>query len=181
MGGIPFQETGLLPGFEADIRTLDIDFLVKNLRKPPSPKNVPALAREAGYLVESERLSGITKIYDQSGLEMEFLLGKRGAGLETALKTNLGVVAQTLRHTDLLVHNAKEVNYLGMKVFVPTPEAYVIHKMIINGERGSKQGKDRLAVLHLFPYLDAEQYRILVSSLSKKERDIVQVFENTYI
>lgn len=83
-----YRELGVLKGFDPNIRTLDIDFLVRNLRKPSEPLGLAAAAREAGYFVEPDRLTGATKIMDRSGLEIEFLIGKRGAGAESALKTN---------------------------------------------------------------------------------------------
>ena len=100
-----YGELGVLKGFDLNIRTLDIDFLVRNLRKPSEPLGLAAAARRAGYLVESDRLTGATKIMDRSGLEIEFLIGKMGAGAESALKTNIGVTAQkvdmrlSLRHS----------------------------------------------------------------------------------
>lgn len=49
-----------------------------------------------GFLVESDVLNGATKLFDTSGLEVEFLIGKRGAGIEPALRTNVGVTAQAI-------------------------------------------------------------------------------------
>ena len=100
-----YRELGVLKGFDPNIRTLDIDFLARNLRKPSEPLGLASAAREAGYLVEFDRLTGATKIMDRSGLEIEFLIGKMGAGAESALKTNIGVTAQevdmrlSLRHS----------------------------------------------------------------------------------
>ena len=51
----------MLKGFDPNIRTLDIDFLVRNLRKPSEPLGLASAAREAGYLVEFDRLTGATK------------------------------------------------------------------------------------------------------------------------
>lgn len=64
--------------YGANIHTLDVDFLLKNLKRPIPPYNLMKLVRENGY-----------------GAEIEFLLAKRGAGNESALKTNLGVRAPT--------------------------------------------------------------------------------------
>lgn len=44
------------------------------------------IARERGYFVESDRVTGTTKILDVSGLEVEFLIGKRGAGVDLRLE-----------------------------------------------------------------------------------------------
>ena len=64
-----YKECRLLPGFEANIKTLDIDFLLKNLRRPNPPKNVATLAKESGYIVQQDIMDGTTKILDKEGLE----------------------------------------------------------------------------------------------------------------
>ena len=171
-----YEECGLMQGFRANIKTMDIDFLLKNQRLPNPPKNLIEAARAAGYLVDSDRLTGATKIYDKAGLEIEFLLGKVGAGLESALKTNLGVTAQTLRHMEILKRNTIVLDYLGMKVPVPTPEAYAIHKMIINEQRGRKQEKDAEAIKRILPYLDGAVFSRIEGELTKRERQALQSF-----
>lgn len=82
-----YREARLLNGFEPNLKTMDIDFLVRNMRKPQPPVNVLVAAREAGYVPDADYLDGTTKIYSDSGLEIEFLIGKKGAGREAALKT----------------------------------------------------------------------------------------------
>lgn len=171
-----YRELGVLKGFDPSIRTLDIDFLVRNLRKPSEPLGLAAAAREAGYLVESDRLTSATKIMDRSGLEIEFLIGKMGAGAESALKTNIGVTAQSLWHMDILARNAMSVAYFDMKVFVPSPEAYAVHKMVINKERKGKSEKDVRAVIGIWPYLDKDEVERIIGTLTKKECVSVNAF-----
>lgn len=137
-----YKEAEMLPGFDPNIRTRDVDFLVRNLRKPNPPAGLAGIARERGYFVESDRVTGATKILDVSGLEVEFLIGKRGAGVEPSLRTNIGVTAQALRHLDMLSSNTAAVLCLGHLVHVPIPEAYAVHKMVINEERGAKAEDD---------------------------------------
>lgn len=108
-----YHEAGLLDGFNPNITTLDVDFLVRNLRRPSPAASLAALARERGFLVESDVLNGTTKLFDTSGLEVEFLIGKRGAGIEPALRTNVGVTAQALRHMEILSGSSVEVRCWG--------------------------------------------------------------------
>lgn len=171
-----YRELGILQKFEPNIKTLDIDFLLKNLRRPIPEKNIIPLAKAAGYLIESNRLYGTTKIYDKNGLEIEFLINQLGAGSESTLKTNLGVTAQALRHLHILSANALSVVYLGFTISIPKPEAYAIHKMVINLERGKKQEKDRLAVRNIWPYLDKESAYAIYTTLTKKEKKTVDAF-----
>ena len=165
-----YRELGMLEGFDPIIRTLDIDFLVRNMRRPPEPVSLASAAKEAGYLVESDRLAGTTKIMDKSGLEIEFLIGKMGAGVEPALKTNIGVTAQAVWHLDILSRNAVQVAYCGMTLFVPSPEAYAVHKMVINKDRKAKREKDAAAILGIWPFLDMPEVARIISTLSKRER-----------
>lgn len=171
-----YEKAGLLPGFAPNIKTMDVDFLVRNLRKPTPAVGLSSLARERGFFVESDRLSGVTKIFDMSGLEVEFLIRKLGAGIEPALKTNIGVTAQTLRHMDILLNHVIEVPLLGHLVRVPIPEAYAMHKMIINEERGVKAEKDAHAVKNVLPFLNASKLENLFEQLTKKERTRVKNF-----
>lgn len=171
-----FRKLGILEGFEPNIRTLDVDFLVRNARKPAEPIHLASAARNAGYIVESDRLTGTTKIMDRSGLEMEFLIGKMGAGAESSLETNIGVSAQSLWHMDILSRNAVEVSYLGMTLLVPSPEAYAVHKMVINKERKGKQEKDAEAARIIWPHLNKDEIDRIRRSLTKKEDAAVCVF-----
>ena len=65
---------GILPDYEAVIRTLDIDFLVKNLRRPVPSINIVSLAKEEGFYVEADCLTGVTRLLSPDGLEVEFLI-----------------------------------------------------------------------------------------------------------
>ena len=171
-----YERAGVLEGFNSNIKTMDIDFLVRNLRRPDPAVQLAAEARRQGYLVESDVITGVTKIYSAEGLEMEFLIGKRGAGMETALRTNIGVTAQSLRHTDILARSAIAVEYSGMRVFLPSPEAYVVHKMVINHDRGKKREKDSQAIANLWPYLSKAKTEAVVSALTKREKSYYEEY-----
>lgn len=171
-----YKECRLLPGFEANIKTLDIDFLLKNLRRPNPPKNVATLAKESGYIVQQDIMDGTTKILDKEGLEIEFLINKIGAGTEETMKSNLGVTAQAFRHMNILTDNAINVNYVGFNITVPKPEAYAIHKMIINKDRKNMQEKDWQAVINIYPFLSQEQFNAIANKLTKKELEAVNDF-----
>ena len=173
-----YERAGVLEEFESNIRTLDMDFLVRNLRRPSPAVQLAAEARKHGYLVSSDTLTGVTKIYSGEGLEIEFLIGKRGAGVETALRTNLGVTAQSLRHMEILTNWMLSVDYEGMKVNVPAPEAYAVHKMVVNHERGRKREKDALAIVHLWPYLDGGKLEQVLAKLTRGERARMDAFMN---
>lgn len=172
---------GVLPGFTASLRTIDVDFLIKNLRRPTAPVSIPAMVESEGYSVAHDVLEGTTKFFTPGGLEIEFLIPKRGSGSESVLKTNLGVNAQSLWHMSAVVANAITVDVFGMKVQVPCPEIYVLTKMIINDVRKpEKQLKDALSVQRLLPYMDYEKLDTLFNSLTKKEKGRVRAFVEKY-
>jgi hypothetical protein len=171
-----YERAGLLEGFEPSIKTMDIDFLVRNMRRPVPEVQVAAEARGHGYLVESDRITDVTKLYSIEGLEIEFLIGKVGAGLEASLRTNLGVTAQSLRHMEVLARHMVTVPYEGMAVNIPAPEAYAVHKMVVNKERGKKQEKDAQAILRMWPFLDTGVLGEVIAGLTRKERSRVTSF-----
>ena len=175
-----YAQTGLLPGFTLLLRTLDIDFLIRNIRKPPTPVNLVALAKERGYTFDKDLLFGTTKMFTPNGMEIEFLIAQKGSGVDPVLKTNLGVHAQALRHLEILGNNVVVTDFLGLEVRVPEPEAYMLHKMVINRERTpAKQRKDARSVWNLIEFVRAERCADLFQGLTKKEKQAVRDFMNT--
>lgn len=98
------------------------------------------------------------------------------AGRESSLRTNLGVVAQSLRHLDMLARFTIEVELEGLRICVPTPEAYAVHKMAVNHERGRKQAKDAEAIERMWPHLDRGRLKLVLESCTRRERSRVDAF-----
>ena len=171
-----YAQAGVLPDFEANLRTLDIDFLVKNLRRPVPQANIATLARDAGYLVEQDYIIETTKIYTPGFMEIEFLILQQGAGDTQTLKTNLGVNAQALRHLSVLKEFTLTVHLFDMDINIPQPEAYVLHKIVINPQREKKAEKDRAAILNLLPFLDRDKFKTVFACLTKKEQNTVKKY-----
>ena len=61
-------------------------------------------------------------------------------------------------------------------MIVPVPEAYALHKMVINSQRGAKAHKDARAVANLQPYLNITVLESLYKQLTKKEKAQVREF-----
>jgi hypothetical protein len=171
-----YAQAGLLPGFEANLRTLDVDFLIRNMRRPAKPVNIIYLAKEKGYLVEHDVMTKATKLISPDLMEIEFLISQQGSGVTPVIPTNLGVMAHALRHLNVLRDNTVVAELLDMQIHVPCPEAYVIHKMVISGSRGKKAEKDRAAILRLMPYINSDVFRTIYDQLTKKERLAVDGF-----
>lgn len=176
-----YAQAGVLPGYTMTLRTIDIDFLIKNQRRPIEPIRLPALAKGEGYSVAYDILMGTTKIFTPAGLEVEFLIPQKGSGANRVLETNLGVNAQALRHLGAIVDNSLTVNFLGMELQVPCPEIYVLTKIIINSDRRSeKQRKDLNSIIKLLPYIDFQKLDSLYASSTKSEKNKVQEFLEKY-
>ncbi|MDY5002955.1 MAG: GSU2403 family nucleotidyltransferase fold protein [Atopobiaceae bacterium] len=171
-----YSEAEVLDGFDPYLRTMDIDILVRNLRRPSQKVSLVEAARKEGYVLAADYMDGVTKLYDDSGLEIEFLIGQMGSGTIPALATNVGVTAQALRHLDVLLHNPMEAHWRDMEVIVPKPEAYAAHKMAINDERKAKAEKDAAEIKELWPYLDRNTFDDIASKMSKRERAHISCF-----
>lgn len=171
-----YAQSGILPGFTANLRTLDIDFLIKNMRRPVKSVNITSLAKEAGYTIDHDVMEGTTKIYTQDLMEIEFIIEQKGKGDNPVIKTNLGVNAQALRHLSSLTNNSILIELFGFSITVPSPEAYVIHKIVINKDRGIKSEKDIQAIISLLPFIDKEKFKEIFDHLTKKEQQEINNF-----
>ena len=165
-----YAQSGTLKGFDANIRTLDIDFLVKNMRRPAKKVSLSTIALQNGYTIDKDVLTGTTKIYTPDLMEIEFLIEQKGAAKEPILDTNIGVSAQALHHVSILKTYSMQIDMFGMSITVPTPEAYTVHKIIINGQRGNKSEKDIRAIENILPFLDAVKLDEIVNNLTKREK-----------
>lgn len=178
-----YAQSGILKGFDANLRTLDIDFLIKNMRHPLKPYNLMTILKNSGYTIEHDILDETTKVYTPGLMEIEFLIGQKGSGKRRVISTNLGVKAQALRHISVLSENVVNIEIFGFTVSVPSPEAYVVHKIVINIDRNIKAEKDRMAILRMFPFINVEKFKEICISMTKKEQLIIDSFleENNLI
>lgn len=165
-----YMEAEILPDYVAEIRTLDVDFLVKNLKKPNPSVSIIGLAKDEGFFIDEDCLTGVMRLLSADGFEVEFLIAQKGKGDNPYMKTNLGITAQALRHLSVLKENTITVDYMGVLVNVPTPEAFVLHKMIINSERKDKLEKDRLVINRMYGHLEKSRFEELREKLTKKEQ-----------
>lgn len=169
-----YQHGNVLDGFISTAKTLDIDFLIRNRHRPTPMVDVVSLASKNGYTVDFDYMEGTTKLYTPQNLEIEFLSPQYGAGDTRVIPTNLGIKAQALRHMDIILTNTMTVSFHGMGILVPAPEAYVVHKIIINPTRKNKQEKDRTAIRNLWPFLHKETLQMIINTLTKKEQATFQ-------
>ena len=94
-------------------------------------------------------------------------IGEAGSG-KTEVALSLAVHMTKL--TD------KSVHLFDMDINIPQPEAYVLHKIVINPQREKKAEKDRAAILNLLPFLDRDKFKTVFACLTKKEQTTVKKY-----
>ncbi|MDD3350414.1 MAG: GSU2403 family nucleotidyltransferase fold protein [Eubacteriales bacterium] len=172
-----YQQSGMLKGYTPSIRTLDVDLLIKNKMQPKEKISLPKAANENGFIVRQDPLQNTSKIYMlEENLEVEFLIEQKGSGLDPVIPTNIGVNAQALRHLSILSENTLTAKILTFEISVPTPEAYLLHKIIINQNRSEKRIKDQESIKQLFPYISEKEFEKLYNELPKKSKERADIF-----
>jgi len=123
------------------VRTLDIDFLIPNPPKIKKEINIPKILENLDFKPMQSYPSGYTK-YTNPELELEFLTPElgRGKGDKPYKITKLHVSAQGLRYLNLLQSYTIKIKTGDLKVTLPEPAAFVLHKFIIF-ERREKEEK----------------------------------------
>ena len=146
--------------------TLDIDFLIPNPPRINKDVNIPEILETLDFVPLHDYLTGYTK-YVHPELELEFLIAElgRGKGNIPYKIPKLHINAQGLRFLNLLQSNTIEMEYENVKVTVPEPSAYVLHKFIIQERRlnKEKQKRDLLSAIAIGEFLlqnNAQQKKI---------------------
>ena len=172
-----YENTGILQ-YKANLATQDVDLLIPNIRRPADGINISSALQKNGFLLDQTTMGGVglSKYHKEGLLEIEFLVQEIGAGKVEPYDTKLGVTAQGLRNMDVLIENKTAVIYNHHSVTIPKPEAYALHKLIINAERKPeyKQEKDAEAIRRLVMKAPSEtfneQMRQLYDVLTKKKK-----------
>lgn len=132
---IYFDNTPEIPA----IRTLDLDFLIPHRGRIKKDVNIPDLLTELGFETTINYLSGLKK-YIHPDLSVEFLVPELGRGSNKPYEIKkLHINAQGLRFLTLLSENLLTIWIGELKVRLPEPTAYVLHKFIIGRRRLKKE------------------------------------------
>jgi hypothetical protein len=161
------------------IRTTDIDFLVPK-RLPKGVKiNVSKVIEGLGFMADFSNDGWVT--FQKPELHIEFLMPRLGP-LPSDVRSipELGINARPLRHLWLLSHYFISTHYSGIKMKLPHPAAYGVHKLIISTKRKkiTKRDNDRqqaeMVLTALHDPKDLKLLREILERLSKKERMAIQ-------
>jgi hypothetical protein len=179
-----YEVSDYLKDFKANLKTKDIDFLIKNINKPKEGINIIEILEKEGYETSIDYISGIFKFYKGKDLEIEFIVREIGKGQsEPYIVPSFGIKAEGLRHTDLLVRNTVNIEIKNIEITVPTPQAYLLQKIIINNQRKNKADKDYLGIENLLENIkrsnrEYRKLKDLYTTLTKKQKNSIDIFLN---
>ena len=133
------------------LRTLDIDFLVPNPSKFRTNVDVPALLNLLGFDSDFDYNTGLVK-YVHPDLEIQFLTPALGRAKATPYEIRqLNINAEGLTYMKMLQDYKFSMTHKGVTAWLPEPEAYTLHKILISSKRKdpAKKEKDLMAAKNI--------------------------------
>ena len=122
------------------LRTRDIDFLVPRPARIRISVDVPALLEDLGFVTDFHRGGYIRLMHPE--LIVEFLVPERGRGTDHPVRLpQLGINAQALRFLNMLEEGTIPATLEGVRVRMPHPAAFALHKLLIAPRRLGRSGK----------------------------------------
>ena len=155
--------------YSSSIRTRDIDFLVPVPFKFENKVDIPELLKDLGFIIDFHIKGSIRLIHPE--LIIEFLVPERGRGREKPYPLpQLGLNAQSLRFLDFLIENSMIFKIHNLKLNLPHPAAFALHKLIVSSRRHKeeKRHKDKAGAI-----------QILNSLIAKGEEDTIKRLFNS--
>lgn len=182
-----YDKMNIIDNFSATTKTMDIDFLIKNIRKPREKVNIIKLLEDNGFEAQISRINNVTR-FIKGEFEVEFLaksVGKRTSN--TVEAPSFGIEVEVMTHMGVMLKNTIEVVYNKKRIQLPSPEAFILGKMVINDRRkDDKKEKDKQAINNmLITIMDSDKHMDELSriflTLSLKEQKIVRKYLNDNI
>ena len=133
-----------------------------------------SLLETNGFLVQQSAVT-LQHRFFKPELEVEFLAREIGAGQADPYDApGFGIKVSGLRQLELLSENMLRIPLRDCEIQVPTPEAYVLHKLLIQRQTDEKARKDLRAVENLLEYIRQHPKRVadlqnLYNKLSLKQ------------
>jgi hypothetical protein len=136
--------------YSTRIRTRDIDFLVPTPAKSKRTIDIAKLLSDRGFIVTFSP-SGFMRL-EHPELIVEFLVAERGRGIDKPYPLpRFGLNAQALRFLDFLAQNTITVDIDSLRLKMPHPVAFGLHKLIVTKRRkvDEKAIKEKEEALHV--------------------------------
>lgn len=160
----------------SSLRTRDIDFLISRRTTFATKVDLPALLKDLGFVLEHSFPEGYVRLIHPE-LILEFLVPEVGRGTSKPYPlTALGVNAQRLRFLGLLEWDTIIVDFSGLKVTIPHPVNFGLHKIMVSSRRTDvdKKVKDLDAGLEVLRMcvenMDGPRIVGLFRNVSQKQR-----------
>lgn len=133
------------------LRTLDVDFLIPYPYKGKTRIRLVKKLKELGFR-HSFNPDGSIYLWSAE-LKIEFIIPERGKGfINPPTVKRLSLTAIPLRFADILLEDPIYVKEKGIKVLIPNPTAFCLHKLLIASERKKpeKKLKDLEQAIHTY-------------------------------
>lgn len=122
----------------ATLRTRDIDFIVPEPKSLKAKIDLPELLKSLGFVIDFQGRAGFIRLVHPEFF-IEFLVPERGRPSNKAYPLpSLKVNAQPLRFLDVLHIKTIRVDFKGVKLTLPHPACFLLHKIIIYKRRPQK-------------------------------------------
>ena len=161
--------------YSSSIRTRDIDFLVPIPTKFKKKIDIPEMVKDLGFIEDFHRKGLIRLIHPD--LIIEFLVPQKGKGRDTPYPLpELGINAQALRFLEFLIENTIKLEFDNLKLNLPHPAAFGLHKLIVSSRRmkEEKKNKERLEAKRILQFLikkgEGEKIRNLFETMPRRWR-----------
>ena len=147
-----FEKKGILP----PLRTRDIEFLFPVPLKLKRRIDLFELLKDLGFVIDFKGDQGYIT-FQHPDLILEFLVPARGRETSKPFSIDqLGINAQALRFMDALARESIQVLFDDIKVTIPHPADFALHKLLIAKRRKQKgkAEKDRVQAIALLRALN---------------------------
>ncbi len=154
-----YYKADMVRGYDPLMKTLDVDFLIPNIREPKESTAFVEVLQEKGFIYNFDYVDNVSHIVGKENFEVEFLSPQNGDGKrDEGKRANIGVIPQQLSHLWMLPKYSTFVEYNNHVIRVPEPEAYLVQKMVINSSRKpGKAYKDQEVIKSMLPHVSAER------------------------
>jgi len=140
------------------LRTMDLDFLIEKPNEKLPVVDVPKALSNLGFELFFDVNSPLVK-FERTDLEIEFLCPRLRTKDVIVNISHLNLTAQILSYMEIAQKYSKVLEYKGISLKVPEPEAFILHKILIYPLRGEshKKQKDIVTVANIFDVIVENQ------------------------
>ena len=156
------------------LRTQDIDFLIPNPFRGKEHLDFILQLEKLGFNCDFRR-DGSIYLWNAE-LKIEFITPEKGRGANGSIRVKkLGINAIPLRFVSFLLGNPIVIEDSGIKILVPNPANFCLHKLIIASRRRiiDKSLKDLQQAICVSVIIDKKEIKELFDSLLKKWRQAI--------